>query len=371
MSNALSRIHVEGFKSLENVDLEPGRVTVLIGPNGAGKSNLLSFLQMIPLIRTKSLRRIVGEWGGSSALLFYGPAVTPQLSFRLEFEQPPFVNSYSARLSHARDSFVFLEEEVGRRRDSDSELETFDLGVGHQESRLADTEWAPDRSTEKAVRWWLSRMSFFHFHDTSSTSELRSNARATDCRYLRSNGSNLAAYLGALCWSESEAQQKAWRRIRLIVRQVAPYIKELQPVRNGGDDKFVRLDWIDERDHVFSSYDLSDGTLRAIALITALAQPAENLPAFLSIDEPELGLHPAALVTLVGLIRSISHRCQILLATQSSALLDLFAPDEVVVTELNNGRTELKRLDPAQLSSWLEDCTLSELYDKNVLGGRP
>jgi predicted ATPase len=128
MSNALSRIHIEGFKSLENVDLEPGRVTVLIGPNGAGKSNLLRFLQMVPLIQTRSLRRIVGEWGGSSALLFYGPTATPQLSFRLEFEQSPFVNSYSVRLGHAsRDTFVFLEEEVGRRGESDSEFETFDL----------------------------------------------------------------------------------------------------------------------------------------------------------------------------------------------------------------------------------------------------
>ena len=116
---------------------------------------------------------------------------------------------------------------------------------------------------------------------------------------------------------------------------------------------------------------ISDGTLRCIALFTALGQPVESLPAFLSIDEPELGLHPAALGILASLVRSTSTHAQILLATQSPALLDLFDPQDVVVAERAQGATTFRRLDPDQLAGWLEDYSLSELYDKNVLGGRP
>ncbi len=368
MSNALSRIHVEGFRSLCNVDLEPGRVTVLIGANGAGKSNLLAFLRMIPLIRSRSLRLFVGQSGGASSLLFYGPKVTNEISFRLSFENTALRHTYSAQLGFtAGDSLVFHHEEVARREHRESDPETVSLGSGHQESTLEELGRDAGRPAERTVSWWLARMGFFHFHDTSLTSALRTNSRAEDSRELHSDGSNLAAYLAALRWSRHEAERKAWRRINLLVRKVAPMIKELRPLAIGGPGsaepeerengapaagQSVRLHWIDDRDQIFDSHDLSDGSLRAIALITALAQPADSLPAFISIDEPELGLHPAALAILAGLIRSVSHRCQILLATQSSAFLDLFDPEDVVVAERREGRTELHRLEPEKLAAW-------------------
>ena len=378
MKRALKHIRIEGFRSLRNVELKPGPVTVMIGPNGAGKSNVLSFLKMVSLMKTGSLRRFVGEEGGASSQLFYGPKVTKEMAFWLEFGQEDFSNSYHARLGYAAgDSLIFLDEQVGRRGPQEGEFQTFSLGAGHKESSLAEL-LDEDRHTERAVSWWLNRMSFYHFHDTSPRSELRTNSRAEDSRSLRSDGSNLAAYLASLRWSSEPAEQKAWRRINLWVQKVAPFIKEVQPNATNGrgegppePGQWVRLDWLDERDEIFACDRLSDGTLRAIALITALAQPSASLPAFISIDEPELGLHPAALGLLAGLIKSASSRCQILLATQSPALLDHFSAEDVVVTERGAGATELRRLDPVDLSGWLEEYTLSELYDKNVLGGRP
>ena len=64
-TKAITRIQVEGFCSLKSIDLTLGRVTALIGPNGSGKSNLLGLLRMVPLMRTQSLRRFVGEAGGA------------------------------------------------------------------------------------------------------------------------------------------------------------------------------------------------------------------------------------------------------------------------------------------------------------------
>jgi predicted ATPase len=317
----------------------------------------------------------VGEAGGASALLHYGPKVTKALNIRLEFAQKTAANAYSARLGYAAgDTLVFLDETVEHRRAGSDVTKFTSLGAGHKESILEEAAGNQGDPTAKAVRWWLSKTNFFHFHDTSFAAPLRQNSRQEDVRFLHSDGSNLAAYLRSLVISEEPAKQASWRRISQLVRRVAPFIKSLEPTLvdpTNPETSSVRLDWVDERDQLFGPHHLSDGTLRCIALFTALGQPVESLPAFLSIDEPELGLHPAALGILASLVRSTSTHAQILLATQSPALLDLFEPQEVVVTERAQGATTFRRLDPERLTGWLEDYSLSELYDKNVLGGRP
>ena len=371
---AITRIHIEGFRSLKKIDLIPQRVTVLIGANGSGKSNLLSALRMVALMRTRSLGRFVGEAGGASSLLHYGPKTTKEISISLEFRDETKENTYSARLGFAAaDTLLYLDEIVGYRANQGSSFKMDLLGSGHKESRLEDAADAGN-ITARTVRWWLSKINFFHFHDTSMESPLRRNARQEDTAYLRSDGSNLAAYLRSLETSTAPARQAAWRRILQLIRRVAPYIKSLQPTLVDPahpEQSTVRLDWIDERDQLFGAHHLSDGTLRCIALFTALGQPVESLPAFITIDEPELGLHPAALEILAGLVRSASVHAQVLLATQSPALLDLFETEDVVVAERPDGATKCERLEPDKLTSWLEDYSLSELYDKNVLGGQP
>ncbi|MBI4860479.1 MAG: AAA family ATPase [Candidatus Riflebacteria bacterium] len=372
---ALTRIHVEGYRSLRAIDLRPGRITVLIGANGSGKTNLLSALRMVALMRTRSLRRFVGEAGGMSALLHYGPKVTRELELRLEFEDRSGACLYGARLGYAAgDTPLFLDETVGHKSTGVVDFRVESLGSGHTESVVEDTVATPVEGIGKTVREFLAAVGFFHFHDTSVNSPLRQNSGQQDDRCLRSDGSNLAGYLRSLATSDAHSRVTAWRRILLLVRRVAPFIKELQPALVDPahpDTSAVRLDWVDERDQLFGPHHLSDGTLRGIALFTALAQPTDSLPSFLSIDEPELGLHPAALAILAGLVRSVSAHAQVLLATQSPALLDHFEPEEIVVAEREGGATHLRRLEPAKLASWLEDYKLSELYDKNILGGRP
>jgi hypothetical protein len=196
-------------------------------------------------------------------------------------------------------------------------------------------------------------MTFFHFHDTSMTSAMRQFARQEETRFLRSDGSNLAGYLLGLAQGQDEASQASWARINGLVRRVAPFIDHLEPTLVAphlGPQSAVRLDWVDDRGYFFGAHHLSDGTLRAIALITALAQPVEKLPAFISIDEPELGLHPAALGLLAGLVQSVAPHCQVLLATQSPTLLDYFDVADVVVAERKDGATQLTRLDETKLA---------------------
>ena len=372
---AITKIRVQGLRSLRDVEFEPGRVTVLLGANGSGKSNLLTALQMAAVSVTGGLRVFVGRAGGADALLHYGSKTTEKLSLRFEFsDEHGIASAYTAELAHAADdSLVYVEECLEAPG-----LAPRSLGQGHLESRLPAAAREPQDELARATNWWLQRLSYFHFHDTSPRSALRTPANAEDDRYLRSDGSNLAAYLRALLESEGGDARAAWKRISMLVRRVAPFIAELAPATTHFESTHgasrpsrIRLDWIDERGERFGVHHLSDGTLRAIALITALAQPAAQLPAFISIDEPELGLHPAAIGLLVELVRAASVRSQIVLATQSPALLDHFAPEEVVIVERANGESQLRRLEPSELTDWLDDYRLSDLYDKNLLGGRP
>ena len=275
-----------------------------------------------------------------------------------------------ARLGFAaNDTFVFLQERAGRRGQPGATIVWDELGAGHSEARVRDE--VTHSGISGSVRQALQRMNFYHFHDTSAEGPLRTNASAEDSAYLRSDGRNLATCLRAIQQGQDDASRAAWRRITSLVSQVAPFIKEIRPTPVDPLQRFIRLQWVDERDELFGPHDLSDGTLRAIALITALAQPSFRLPAFVAIDEPELGLHPSAIRLLVELIRSVSSRCQVLLATQSPALLDHFDAAEVLVAERTSGESIFRRLDEGHLASWLEDYSLSQLYDKNLLGGRP
>lgn len=365
----LTRIRVAGFRSLRDVTLELTPVTILIGPNGAGKSNLLWALEMVRLLAFENLQLFVGERGGASFLLHYGPKETPAMELELDFASEALNYRYEARLGYGADeSLVFLAERVAAKSSSDEAWSWTELGAGHRESQLR--EWSGKDSTARKVASLLRQVNFYHFHDTSRRSPLRTLSFAgVGGDFLRSDGSNLPAFLFGLRESEEDAAQASWRRIEGALRRVAPFISSLNPV---ADRQGFHLEWKDEKGVAFGPAHLSDGTLRALALITALWQPQAGLPLVSCIDEPELGLHPAAIEILCGLISSVATHRQVIVATQSPALLDHFEPDQIVVTERQDRATLLKpRLDPSALAGWLEDYTLSQLYDKNLLGGRP
>jgi predicted ATPase len=164
----------------------------------------------------------------------------------------------------------------------------------------------------------------------------------------------------------------AYLRIVSTVRQLVPSFGDfaLEPQRF--DSKSILLNWRQfDSDYLFGPHQLSDGSLRAMAIATLFLQPENDLPNMIVLDEPELGLHPQALELLLGLIRSVSYRTQVILATQSPTLLDYFEPAEIIVADLQDGASRFRRLDEEQLKDWLEDYGVGELWQKNVIGGGP
>ena len=373
----LTRIHVRGFRSLADVELSAiGPRALFIGPNGSGKSNLLSALRLPALAVGGGFRLHVGKSGGASALLHYGPKTTPTLSVELDFAADGGRQwTYRARwTAQAGDALVFETEQIGHRAGATDAWSLIELGQGHSESALAPNRRAallsPAQATARACLSCVEGLGFFHVHDTSANSELRTHSRAAEEDTLRPDGRNLGAYLARLRDdTESRDAQAAWRRINGFARRLVPALERLDPAPVGNG--YVRLGWVDHTGHTFGAEHLSDGSLRAIALITALTQPIARRPAVISIDEPELGLHPAALALIADLTQSAARTGQVLVSTQSSDLLNLFDADEVWVCEHRDGVSSFRRLDPDALASWLAMYRLSDLFDKNVLGGRP
>lgn len=240
------------------------------------------------------------------------------------------------------------------------------LGAGHKESGLH--KLSSDYGTI------LSSCQVFQFSDTSSESHIRNNVYIGNDKSLYSDGGNLAAYLYTLKNSNNYKKyyERIVKRIRLVIPQFSDFSLEPSTI---SDRKNILLDWKEKnhQEYVFGPHQLSDGSLRFMALTTLLLQPPEKLPKIIIIDEPELGLHPTALSVLAGMIRTASQHSQVLIATQSTRLVDEFNCEDIIVAEWDTkeNSSKFKRLDKEQLGEWLENYSLSELWEKNVLGGQP
>jgi predicted ATPase len=143
---------------------------------------------------------------------------------------------------------------------------------------------------------------------------------------------------------------------------------DLEPSRLNPND--LLLNWRKQgSDYLFGPHQISDGSLRAMAIVTLFLQPENELPDVIILDEPELGLHPHALEIVAGLMRSASLKAQVIVATQSQNLLNSFEPAEIITVESHKGQSQFRRLLADQLKEWLEDYSIGELWQRNVIGG--
>lgn len=368
----LETINLKGFRSikqLENFKLAP--ITVLIGANGSGKSNLIGFFRMLNYVRHGGLQRFVLDAGGASNVLHFGPARTRFLDANLVFRSIAGSHAYGFELRFAYvDRLVFSSEEVEFKRDGTDHPEPMLIKNFDPEESGLNRETDPAR--KQAVEFileFLEKMRVFHFYDTSMTSRMRNHSNETFAPYLQFDGGNLAPVLLRL-QTEFPAN---YRRVVAGVNTVFPELKDFQldPVAGSGNGMLLRWRPTSNPTEVFGPSHLSDGTLRMIALVTLFNLPEEMAPWMIVLDEPELGLHPAAEAYLASLIRSASTHTQVLISTQSATLVDHFKPSEVVVTEIHDGASTFHRLEEDKLKRWLKRYTLGEAWRKNVFGGRP
>jgi predicted ATPase len=365
----LKKIALRGFKSIRDMTLELGPLNILIGANGAGKSNLVLFFKMLNEMMGGRLQQFIGTSGRAQSLLHFGPKITPQIEATLTFNTENATDTYHIRLFHAAgDALVFAEETLRFQQVGYPRPKELSLGAGHQETLVGDEADQGD-ATAKVFRRLLNNCRVYHFHDTSPTSHVRQYCYVGDSRWLMPDAGNLAAVLYRLRTQNGGA---AYSRIVKTIRTIAPFLDDfdLAPSVENGQD--IILNWRHvQSSQVFGPHQLSDGTLRAMCLVALLLQPEDELPDLIVVDEPELGLHPYALNVVASLFKKASHHAQMLISTQSSAFLDSFAPEDVVVVGRNDRESTFQRLDAEQLKTWLEEYSLGEIWEKNVIQGGP
>ena len=360
----LQHIKLKGFRSIRELDLDLAPLNVLIGANGAGKSNFISFFKFMNKLLDKDLQLYVTQQGGANRLLHFGMKTTESVDIDLHF--PP--NGYRATLvPTVEDSLVFSREstlfhgnEYGYQGGTQMNL----LGnSGGAESLLPDPGTWVAKPPYYVARY-LSDWKVYHFHDTSESAKVKLASNIHDNTRLRPQGENLAAFLYGI----RKRSTKAYDDIIGMIQRVAPFFQNFvfQPEPKGQ----IRLRWKHKgSDEYFDAHMLSDGTLRFICLTTLLLQP--NLPTILLLDEPELGLHPFAIQLLAAMMCSASAKTQIIASTQSVTLANEFGWQDIVVVDQVENASRFRRLDEAEVTQWLDDFRMGELWEMNLLGGTP
>jgi len=373
MGSPIRSITIEGYKSIRHLnEFKLDSLNILVGANGAGKSNFVDFFRLLREIVEGRLQFTIRQKGGADKHLFMGPKITDQIIGRIYFG----ANGYEFSLKPTiNNSFVFDQEQVHFRGDYADNW--YSIVSGHDESNLANEAVnGLHKNVAGYVYPAIASWVVYHFHDTSETAKMRREYSVRDNEYLRSDAANLASFL----WRLQQKETAVYDLIRDTVRLVAPFFDDflLRPRANNGDE-ILLLEWTQKNnDYPFHPSQLSDGTLRFIALATALLQP--DPPATILLDEPELGLHPYALEILAGLMKKAVIRqqfrrfskTQLIVSTQSVTLLNAFTPENIIVVDREEGESRFRRLTEQELSVWLdEEYTLGELWQKNVYGGGP
>jgi predicted ATPase len=337
----LRSIRIAGWKSIQRIEpkLELGPINVLIGANGSGKSNFISFFKMLIALINDKLQTYFGREGFAQAFLHHGSKVTQCFEGDLEFEVDADRYLYIIRLCSAvADSLVFTEERIDVFR-PDSPRMTLSLidSLPSRESWLRKKAVDPRYAAAQPIYQLLRRCLAFHFNDTSSSARIRNSVNIEDNHFLKPDGSNLAAMI----FLYKRTQPAVYRHIVAAIRKIMPNFDDFV-LESRLNPQYVALSWRQQgSEYLFGPHQFSDGTLRAMALITLFLQFEEDFPALIIVDEPELGLHPHAIEIISGLIRAASLKTQVILTTQSTTFLDHFAPEEIIVVDREDGSSTL------------------------------
>ena len=371
----IESVHLRGFRSLANIEVDDlPKAAVFIGANGSGKSNFIRFFEMMSwMLRSRRLAEFVEKQGGADDQLFGGNRVTSRIEAEIRMRTDKGRNDYRFALSYAHPDRFFFSEEQFRFNGNDhpGEAPWEPLECPHEEAKIveaAQTGGYPEvnKKTASVIVNLLRNCSVYQFHDTSDSSNFKKRWDVEENNYLRSDGGNLAAVLHRL--EREDINRFEW--INNQVRRILPVFDRFEIEESYGK---VLLRWKAQgTDKTLGAHLTSDGSLRFFALATLLNLPPEMLPDVLLLDEPELGLHPAAISLVGGMIKSLAVERQIIIATQSPLLVDEFDLDEIFVLELQDGKTEFRKLKPDDYQAWLDDSfTPGELWQTNLLGGRP
>lgn len=372
----LVEARIRGLRTLADVTLQLGGLTVLIGDNGAGKSSILEALRIASLlVRPNFVEVLGGQHMLASAIRKDVSAL--KLDLRVEAGDHNLVYSLSLDPSARGITHESLHDlprgldlssgasstvAPSLARTSDDVLRTPDGSVNQKvSSSLTMFEYfgrAPDLAAVGIVReacegidvhlpfrvsaTWASR-------STGQGSALREPRIVEPGRRLELFGSNLATVYQLLKNSGAERWRETMELLRLGIGSELDDVSISVP-----GSAHIGLELELRGVGSVPAFHLADGHLAYLAFV-AMVQLDEGR-SLLAFDEPEQHLHPALLTRVVQLLERASTKYPVIIATHSDRLLDCL-PDPaaaVRVCELDpQHRTRLAQLDGAQLDKWL------------------
>jgi predicted ATPase len=364
-------VRIQNFKSIRdsgNILLKP--INILIGANGSGKSNFINFFKFVNRLYERGQKVYVNQHGKADNFLYFGRKKSEFLYGKVTFDNE-YQNEYEFKMIPTNKNDLIFDSEasnyVSKVYDSNSKVFTkqhkgFIISNGNDESELKNYK----NYEATYLRENLNQFKIFHFHDTSFNARVKQPCASNDYAYFQEDGGNLAAFLYLL----QEKFPKNFKKIEGVLRFIAPFFDRFYLNPDELNSKFIELRWLEKgSQQLFDAHNFSDGTLRMICLLTLLLQPYP--PNTIIIDEPELGLHPSAIGHLAALIQSVSVKSQLIISTQSVNLISEFSPEDLLIVNREDNQSTFSRLNAVELASWLEEYSVADLWEKNVIGGNP
>lgn len=370
------------------VELRP--LNVLIGPNGSGKSNLIEVLGLLQST-PKELSAAISNGGGIDEWLWKGASKTPTASIEVivsPSNDGAATKPLRYKLSFSKEGYRFhiTDELVENERPDKGETVSYfyfryvngspmlnlkQKGVrglqkeeiNPQVSVLAqrkDPEHYPEITRLGTLFAQVRLYRDWEFGGLASVREACDVGLANE--FLEEDASNLSVVLDRLL-NKPPVKREIIDSLKLFYAGAT----DLRTSVDGGKVQ-TRL----EEKHLRSGIPLtrlSDGTIRWLSLLSILLNPEP--PPLVCIEEPELGLHPDMIHELGKLLIEASTRMQIIVTTHSDVLLESLGeqPDSVLVCEKKMGSTRIERLDKEQLTAWLKEYSLGQLWRKGEIGG--
>lgn len=342
----ITRLQVKNYRSLADISLELGPLTVLVGANGAGKSTVVDVLWFVlDGLRLGLDNAIANRLGMDALRSWFASNAEADIEISLEIKSASFSAQYAFVLGNGSEDEFQLKAESCTIRASGQEM-GFETKEQEWVKRLANIGVPAIQSTAlllplvagippyKALYDFLTGMSFYNIFPE----QLKEYQKLANPYPLEADGQNLASLLRAL------KRRNESHKLISAIKYLIPHIDDYQITPNG------RLQMIQLRHGIngpwFELGQESDGTLRILAMLSALyQQPPRTL---IALEEPELNIHPRIMAKLWEEITAASQQSQILLTTHSPDLLDLCQSDQLRIVENRNGLTLIGPLEEAQ-----------------------
>jgi len=386
-------IKLQGFlsfgPSLNRVPMSS--LNVVIGPNGSGKSNFVEALSVLRAV-PRDLPLPIREGGGVKDWIWKGRPAAERASVEVVFSEGTVAESqtgnpavrYRLVFGAEGDRFTVLDERIENESPNTGYDKPF-FYFGYENGRPMLSVAGGDRRELKREEIDPSQSILSQRRDPDSYPEVTrvadllrkiviyrswsfgpNSALRGSCppdvftSHLAEDFSNLPARLAVLKRTPSVKQH-----IVDLLQEFSGGFKDIETIPEGGQ---LQL-YLEEAGRMVPARRLSDGTLRYLCLLSILVDP--NPPPLVIIEEPELGLHPDILPTIRELLVEASQRCQLVVSTHSTQLVDAMTDhaDSVLVCEKHDGSTCLTRLSQEEIDKWREHGSLGNLWMSGHLGG--